>query len=180
MPGRGGSEHGPPRLLVLRHGKSAWPADVPDGDRPLAPRGRRNAAEVGDRLCALGLLPDLVLCSPARRTRETWELVAARWAAAPATEYDGRLYGAQAGELADVLRAVPAAAHTVLLVGHQPAVQELTSVLAGSAVGDSLERVREKFPTCALAVLELDAPWARLAPGAALLRDFTVPRHHRG
>ncbi|MGK4584376.1 SixA phosphatase family protein [Kitasatospora sp. HPMI-4] len=167
----------PRRLVVLRHAKSARPEDVPDRDRPLAPRGRRDADRAGDWLRALDLLPDLVLCSPTRRTRETWELVAARWAVAPAVEYDERLYGAPPEEITDVLREVPVDARTVLLVGHQPAVQELALELTGEAVGDHLDRLREKFPTCAAAVLELHIPWGKLTAGSALLRDFVVPRH---
>ncbi|MGE7439283.1 SixA phosphatase family protein [Kitasatospora sp. NPDC001175] len=170
------SEQPPRRLVVLRHAKSARPEDVPDRDRPLAPRGRRDADRAGDWLRALDLLPDLVLCSPTRRTRETWELVATRWATTPAVEYDERLYGTQSEEITAVLREAPPDIRTLLLVGHQPAVQELVLDLAAEAVGDRLAKLREKFPTCAAAVLELHVPWGRLAPGSALLRDFVVPR----
>ncbi|MEU8927341.1 histidine phosphatase family protein [Kitasatospora sp. NPDC048545] len=105
----------PPRrtLIVLRHAKSAWPPDVPDRERPLGPRGRRDAPEAGRWLRRRGLVPDTVVCSPARRARETWEL------AGPELREQGRR------------------ATTVLLVGHKPALEEL--ILALTAVAQLVE-----------------------------------------
>ncbi|MBV6696868.1 histidine phosphatase family protein [Kitasatospora aureofaciens] len=164
------------RLIVLRHAKSTWPDGVPDRDRPLAARGLRDAPAAGRRLREAGLLPDAVLCSPARRTRQTWELVAQELGAAPETGYDEQLYDASGADLLRVLREVPERVRTLLMVGHLPGVQELTLVLAGETVGDARERAAAKFPTSAMAVLTLGVPWARASEGAGVLTEFTVPR----
>jgi phosphohistidine phosphatase len=163
------------RLILLRHAKSAWP-DVPDVQRPLAPRGLRDAPKVGRWLRHAGVAPDRVVCSTARRTRETWKLVAHELAAKPPVAYDERLYDANSEELLDVVRETPAEVGILLLVGHNPGIQELTLALAGSGVGDAVERAREAFPTSALAVLSLPGEWAATESGCARLIDLTVPR----
>jgi phosphohistidine phosphatase len=165
----------PARLVVLRHAKSAWP-DVGDHERPLAPRGRRDAPAAGRWLAGAGCVPDLAVCSTSRRTHETWDLVAAQFDAAPRVVFDHRVYGADAAELVEVVRETPAHVRTLLLIGHQPGVQDLVLELAGDAEGDARARARTKFPTSAIAVLVLPVPWAALAPGAAVLTDFAVPR----
>ncbi|WP_329619157.1 histidine phosphatase family protein [Streptomyces sp. NBC_01255] len=169
----------PRRLVVLRHAKSAWPEGVPDRDRPLGPRGLRDAPAAGRFLAETGVLPDLVLCSPARRARHTWELAAAELDAPPPTRHDPRLYGADAGELLDVLHGVPDEAGTLLLVGHNPGLEDLVLLLAARSAGDALDRVRTKFPTSATAVLTWQGTWPGLRPGGALLARMVVPRGHR-
>ncbi|UZJ32800.1 SixA phosphatase family protein [Streptomyces endophytica] len=182
----------PARLVVLRHAKSAWPPDVPDHERPLGKRGRRDAPAAGRRLLADGWVPDLVLCSTARRTRETWDLVAPELDARPEVVFEPRVYGASAAELLNVLREVPEQRRTVLLISHQPGVQDVVLALAeqgkgegkqeeeggrdADGDGEALGRVRAKFPTSGIAVLGLRGAWADLAPGTATLTDFTVPR----
>ncbi|MFF5858671.1 SixA phosphatase family protein [Streptomyces sp. NPDC012751] len=169
------------RLVVLRHAKSAWPEGVEDRLRPLSPRGLRDAPAAGRVLAGGGPLPDLVLCSTAVRARRTWELVAAGWATPPPVRYDRRLYAADVEELLAVVREVPADVRTLLLVGHNPGLQELVSALAADGLDDTLVRVRAKFPTAAVAVLTWHGPgWPALAPGAALLTSFTVPRGEKG
>jgi len=163
------------RLILLRHAKSDWP-DVPDHERPLAKRGRREAPEVGRWLRDAGMRPDLVVCSTARRARETWELVAAQLDGDVAVTYDPRVYGGSPGELLDVVAEASVAVHTLLLVGHNPAMQRLAVGLAGSADGDALERANSDFGTSALAVLEVPGAWAELELGGALLREFAKPR----
>ncbi|NGN68502.1 histidine phosphatase family protein [Streptomyces sp. A7024] len=166
--------------MVLRHAKSAWPEGVADHERPLEDRGVRDAPEAGAWLHAAGIVPDAVLCSDAVRTRETWDLAAEQLGdSAPAARYDERLYAATADELLAVVREAAAGTRTVLLVGHNPGVQELVLTLAGQGAGE-VEQVREKFPTCALAVLRTGAAWGELAPGAARLTDFAVPRGPKG
>lgn len=174
---RTGTE-GPRRLVVLRHAKSAWPPDVPDHDRPLGTRGRRDAPAAGRWLREAGHTPDLVICSTSRRTRETWELAAEALAAAPPApvRLDERVYAATARALLDVLREAPDDAGTLLLVGHNPGVQDLVLRLTGEARADALRRAADKFPTSALAVLTWTAPWSVLAPERACLEDFAVPR----
>lgn len=173
---------GPPRrLVVLRHAKSARPEGVADHERPLAPRGRADAPAAGRALAEAGCLPDLALCSTAVRARRTWELAAAQWDTSPPVRHDPRLYAAGVPELLAVVREVPAEAGTLLLIGHNPGLEDLVLTLAGDGLDDTLDRVREKFPTSAVAVLSWHgADWRDLAPGAALLTSVTVPRGREG
>ncbi|MEU8514578.1 histidine phosphatase family protein [Kitasatospora sp. NPDC048722] len=166
-------------LIVLRHAKSAWPAGVPDEKRPLGPRGRRDAPEAGRWLRDRGLLPDAVVCSPARRARETWELAGAELPQAPSATFDPRVYTADADDLVRVLHAQPGHAATVLLIGHNPALEDLIIDLAADAGGEALDRLRAKFPTSGLAVLDVPGTWAELGSSPARLRDFVVPRGAR-
>ncbi|CAL9628093.1 SixA phosphatase family protein [Streptomyces sp. enrichment culture] len=165
------------RLVVLRHAKSARPGDVADHERPLAPRGRRDAPAAGRALAEADCLPGLALCSTAVRARRTWELAAAQWGTPPPVRYDPRLYAAGVPELLAVVRETPADVETLLLVGHNPGLEDLVLTLADDGLDDTLDRVREKFPTSAVAVLAWrGADWRDLAPGAALLTSVIVPR----
>ncbi|MFI7502764.1 SixA phosphatase family protein [Streptomyces sp. NPDC049687] len=165
------------RLVVLRHAKSDWPQGVPDHERPLAPRGRRDAPAAGQALTETGCVPDLVLCSTAVRARQTWELASAQWGTAPPVRYDPRLYAADVPELLDVVRETPAEVGTLLLVAHNPGLEELVLELAGEGLDDTLDEVRTKFPTSAIAVLAWYGPaWRSLTPGTALLTSMVVPR----
>ncbi|MFI6059993.1 SixA phosphatase family protein [Streptomyces sp. NPDC051286] len=164
------------RLIVLRHSKSAWPEGVTDDERPLAGRGRRDAPAAGRWLREARCVPDLVICSTSRRTRETWELVAAELGAVPKVVFEPRVYEATASTLLDVVRTVPERRRTVLLIGHQPGVQDLVLSLAGEGDDQAVARVHGKFPTSAIAVLLFPGPWARLGPGSAALTAFAIPR----
>ncbi|MFE2298056.1 SixA phosphatase family protein [Streptomyces sp. NPDC059445] len=165
------------RLVVLRHAKSAWPDGVPDHERPLATRGRRDAPAAGRALAEADLLPDLALCSTAVRARETWELAAREWGTPPSVLLDGRLYGADVPELLEAVREVPEHVRTLLLIGHNPGLEELVLELAGDGIDDTLDRVRWKFPTSAVAVLAwYGGSWGELGTGDALLTDVVVPR----
>jgi phosphohistidine phosphatase len=168
------------QLLLLRHAKSAWP-DIADQERPLARRGRRDAPFAGRWLRAADRVPDRVVCSTARRARETWQLAAAELDASPRVSFDQRVYGAAAGELLKLARETAPKANTLLIVGHDPAMQQLTLALASARVGDTdaLERVRVKFPTAAIAVLEFTGTWQDLGPEQARLTNFVVPRDLR-
>jgi phosphohistidine phosphatase len=163
-------------LVLLRHAKSAWPEGVPDHDRPLAPRGRRDAPAMGRWLRAAGHVPDLVLCSTARRTRQTWELVQPALQATPPVRFEDQIYEASAATLLELVRGAPPAAKTVLVIGHAPGIPELALLLAGAAPAAVMERLRAKFPTAAVAVLELTGRWGRLGPGTARLTGFVTPR----
>jgi phosphohistidine phosphatase len=167
------------RLILLRHAKSAWPDGVPDHDRPLAPRGRRDAPAAGRWLRKSGYVPDRVLCSTARRARETWQLAEENLGANPASVFEDRVYGASSAELLALARQTSADACSLLIVGHDPAMRGLTLELAddqpGDAEADALGRVRTKYPTAAIAVLTLSCSWAELVPGQARLADFVVP-----
>ncbi len=162
------------RLLLIRHAKSSWddPA-LADHDRPLAPRGRHAAERMRGHLEASGIEPELVLCSPARRTRETLDLLAPAFGAAERSIEEG-LYGATSAELLERVRRVSDDTRTVALIGHNPGIQDLALGLADGGTG--LDRAREKFPTGALAVLGFDGSWLHLGAGTARLESFVTPR----
>ena len=155
------------RLILLRHAKSDWP-DVPDRDRPLAKRGRRDAPVIGRWLRDYGYLPEAVVCSAARRTRQTWELVAPALGGSPSVTFEPRAYAASALTLLYLVRELPLGYRAALLIGHNPGIEELASSLAGN--GEHL-----RFPTAAVAVLEFPGDWADLAPGQARLLAYTTP-----
>jgi phosphohistidine phosphatase len=167
------------RLILLRHAKSAWPDGVPDHDRPLAPRGRRDAPAAGRWLRKSDYMPDRVLCSTARRARETWQLAEEKLGAHPATALEEGVYGASSADLLALARQTSADVRTLLIVGHDPAMQELTLELASDRLGDAeaeaLGHVRVKYPTAAIAVLSFSGSWAELGPGQTRLAVFAVP-----
>jgi phosphohistidine phosphatase len=167
------------RLILLRHAKSAWPDGVPDHERPLAPRGRRDAPAAGRWLRESGCVPDLVLCSTAARTCETWRLAEDALGAQPETVFEDRVYDASITDVLDLARQTPAAVSTLLIVGHDPAMRGLTLELAGGArdgaEAEMLARVRVKYPTAAIAVLSFSREWQELGPGGARLAEFVVP-----
>jgi phosphohistidine phosphatase len=167
------------RLFLLRHAKSSWDdPDLADHDRPLAPRGRKAAKQIASYMKDKNFKPSIVLCSSALRARQTWEIAAPAFPKRTAIEIDPSLYGAGNEELMSRLRSIPREASSALLIGHNPAMQELVLTLASA--GAQLEAIREKFPTAALAVL--DAPiegWESLEPGVAELADFAAPKRLR-
>jgi len=157
--------------MLLRHAKSDWPDDVADQDRPLAKRGRHDAPVIGRWLHEHGYRPDTVLCSTARRTRQTWDLVAPELDASPSVTFDPRAYEASAMTLLYLARELPASCRTALLIGHNPAISELAADLTQPHAGTPARR----FPTAAVAVLEFTGPWPDLAPASARLLDFAAP-----
>lgn len=164
-------------LVLLRHAKSAWPHGVPDHERPLAGKGRRNAQAVGAWFVAEGPRPDLVLCSDAVRARHTWEIVASVLDPAPAARLEPRLYGADPDELLDVVRELPDTVRTVVVVGHEPTMSQTSALLAGPRSDlTALARIRQKFPTNGVAVVRVPGPWSRIGPGSGVLETFAVPR----
>jgi len=134
---------------------------------------------MGSWLRAAGHVPDQVLCSTARRARETWQLAQPGLGAAPPVGFEDRVYGASAAQLLDLVHQAPPAAKTLLIVGHDPGVPGLALMLAAAA-GDAADRMRAKFPTAAIAVLELTGSWDQLAPGGARLAGFVTPRDVSG
>ena len=117
------------RLILLRHAKSDWP-DVPDMERPLAKRGRRDAPVVGRWLRGHGYLPDTVICSVARRTRQTWKLVAPELGGSPSVTFEPRAYAASALTLLYLVRELPGTCWAALLIGHNPGIEDLAAHLA--------------------------------------------------
>jgi phosphohistidine phosphatase len=164
------------QLIVFRHGKSGRPPGVPDEERPLAKRGRADAGAAGSALGDVAPHIDLVVCSPAQRARETWERAETTFPGEPPVRFDQRVYAAEVDDLLEVLTELPGDAHVVVLVGHNPGLEDLVVELAGSAEGDALDRLRTKFPTSALAVLDVPTAWSGLHRGGARLASLTVPR----
>jgi phosphohistidine phosphatase len=160
-----------PTLWLLRHAKSSWSdPKLPDRDRPLAPRGREAAYRLARYAASAGVRPRLVLCSPARRARETLDAMLAGLGAAVVL-YEESLYRAGADELLARLREVPAGVESLLLVGHNPGLADLLARLGGA---EARRTVGAKLPTGALARLELDGPWRELERAA--LAAYVVPR----
>jgi phosphohistidine phosphatase len=165
----------PRRIVLFRHAKADWP-QVTDHERPLAERGRMDAAVAGRRLADTGIPFDLALCSTATRTRETWKLAVQEFAQRPKTVYEERIYEASPGELITLLNETLDDAQNVLLIGHNPAIKGLADILSGSAEGDARERMSGRgFPAAAFAVLSFTGSWKSLEPGTAKLLDYWAP-----
>jgi len=163
------------QLHLLRHAKSSWDdLALSDHDRPLAPRGRRAAERIASYLRAEPIEPALVLCSSATRARETLALVEPALADDTEVRVEGELYGVPSRNLLERLRAVPDAVQSVLLIGHNPAMQDLALALARS--GPERDRLELKYPTAALATLAFEGPWLELDAGTAELRAFVRPK----
>ena len=161
-------------LLLIRHAKSSWDdASLSDRERPLAGRGRKAAERMGAHLRSEGLRPDVVLSSPSRRTRETLELL--EFPGAEATYLD-ELYGASAGDLLASAREVRDGAEVVAVVGHNPGIQDLSIELASDDVAEGAVRLRQKFPTCAVAIFDVDGAWRDVATGRVRLAALVVPK----
>lgn len=165
------------RLILMRHAKSGWDdPDLPDHDRPLSPRGRLAAVLMGAWLADQGLIPDHALVSSSLRTVESWNLLRRGGGfEAPATLAPA-LYLAEPEAALAVLRAAPADADTLLMLGHEPGTTAFLRRLSDGAETAGPRRAYEKFPTGAAAVLDLDAPWAQAAFGAARFTRFACPK----
>ncbi len=163
-------------LYLLRHAKSSW-ADtgIGDLDRPLTRRGQRAAEKIANHLRQQGVAPAIVLCSSASRARETLAVVAPAFGRATEHAVEKGLYAASAAELLSRLRRIPDRTPSVMIIGHNPGLQDLALTLAEH--GAQLERLREGFPTAGLAVLRIAiASWRALGRGDAKLIHFVVPR----
>jgi phosphohistidine phosphatase len=165
------------RLHLLRHAKSGWddPA-LADRDRPLSPRGRAACAALARHLGAARFTVDLVLCSPAVRTRLTWAGVRPGVAGDPEVRVVDAIYEATAAELLAVVRGVEDVVGSVLMVGHNPGTGDLATALAGSGEEAALTSLYAGYPTGGLADLSFAGGWSGLEPGAARLDGFVRPR----
>jgi len=165
------------RLLLLRHAKSDRPPGVPDHDRPLNRRGRDDAPIIGTYLAHNALIPDRVLCSTAERTRETCDLVANQLAEPPPVDFDERLYEAGPPAILSLLRATPPKVHSLLVIGHNPGMHQVALTLIASGDVEARERLHEKFPTTALAVIDFAFDeWGKLHARSGRLDRFVTPR----
>lgn len=163
-------------LHLLRHAKSDWDdPGLDDFDRPLAKRGRRAAKRMARFLAQAGVQPDHVLCSAARRTRETHALIASELPAETPVAFERELYLAGSQALLRRLRRLPDELRSVMVIGHNPDLHELALGLA-SPEAEEHARLTAKFPTAALASLEIDIDhWRDLALGRHRLLRFVVP-----
>lgn len=169
-----------PELLLLRHAKSDWKdASLDDFERPLSKRGRRAAPLMGEYLRTQGLEPDLVLCSSARRARETLKLVLTALASRPEISYLKSLYLAPPSRMLTILRRQSPETGRILLIAHNPGLERLALELAQGAGGQDhsavVRRMAEKFPTAALARFRI-AAWESLGETPAELAAFVRPR----
>jgi phosphohistidine phosphatase len=167
------------QLLLLRHAKSSWDdPDLPDHARPLNARGKRAAIAMSGVLQGLGLAPDIVLVSSARRTLQTLEALMPL-PDSPMVEPLDDLYLASWQSLLATLRQAPETARSLLLIGHNPGMHDLALSLAGPAGmagrAPGTQRLKESYPTGALAEFSVALPWKALEPGGARLIRFVAP-----
>lgn len=155
------------RLVLVRHAKSAWPDGVPDADRPLADRGHREAPEIGRWLRANVPEVDLVVCSTAKRAKQTWKHMASELPGDTKVRRDERVYAAPVKVLLSVVRELPGEARTVVLVGHNPGMEELVELLTGTP---------HMLKTSAIAVLAGTGGWKGVGPHWAKLETIATPR----
>jgi phosphohistidine phosphatase len=153
----------PRTLVLLRHAKAEHPPMTADMDRSLSARGHADAAAAGAWLASQGLVPDLVLCSPTRRTRETWHAVELTLDGSPTVVYDPRLYEGGASEMIEAIRDVEQATRTVLVIGHNPTISMVSGVL------DPANDVDDGLRTSGLAVHRLAGSWSECGRGEAPL-----------
>lgn len=168
-------------LVLLRHAKAEQPHGLADFDRPLSARGHADAAAAGAWLARQALVPELTLCSPAKRTRQTWHGVAVALADAasstggPTVRYEPALYSGGWRQLVDLVRQAGGEVGTVLVIGHNPTVSEVSATLAEGAAGGDGGGGPVGLRTCGLAVHRLAGPWSGCGPGSApLTRTHTA------
>jgi phosphohistidine phosphatase len=166
-------------LVLLRHAKAETPGDSPDIERRLTKKGEADADAAGSWLADGGLIPDLVICSPATRTRQTWHGVAVALAqagpdgaAAPEVHYEPGLYLGGRTEVIDLLRAVPEEIGTVLVIGHNPPVSDVSLLLRPDGTDTDFDGLK----TCGLAVHRAEGPWSDTEPGSMALTTLHTAR----
>jgi phosphohistidine phosphatase len=166
------------RLIVFRHAKAerSFPG-ASDIDRALAPEGRADAAVMGAYMARHDVRPDRVLVSPAVRTRQTWDVVRPAFAAAPPVDVVDRIYDATPQALSAVIAEAPDSARALMLVGHNPGLQELAAMLVATGDIETRERLRESLPTSGLAVIDFAFErWSDLHPHSGRLERFVSPK----
>ena len=165
-------------LSLLRHAKSSW--DNPgakDFDRPLAKRGESAAQHMGTFMASKGIAPELILCSPAVRARQTLDLVLPHLAGTPTVEYEEAFYLAAPPALLGRVRKIGAKVHHVMIVGHDPGMQGLAMDLSGTGDAETLAALARKFPTGGLAVIRFKArEWSKIGPAKGHLELLMTPK----
>lgn len=167
-------------LALLRHAKSSWNDPAQDDfDRALNERGVMTGPLCGKALGDAGFAPDMILCSTAKRTRETLDLALPEMPLdhAPKIQLDDRLYLASATTIVEVIRDMPASHPNLLVIGHNPGLHEVALMLAGSGDTGRLETLHEKFPTAAIALLKFErVRWRDIRAGDGRLETFWLPK----
>ena len=163
------------RLYLLRHAKAKW-ADPGsrDYDRALELSGKADADNIAASMLLAGYMPDRVLCSGAKRARETWE-AAARHLPVADVRYMDELYSSDATGYVDIIRSAGGEG-SVLVVGHNPMMEDLAMALSCGGEKDALATVAGGFPTCGLAVIRFSTPLSSIAPEDGYLEEFVAPR----
>jgi phosphohistidine phosphatase len=154
-----GAAEQPRNLVLLRHAKADRPVGLSDTDRPLTDRGHADAAAAGAWLVNHGHVPDLVICSPARRTRQTWHSIAVALAGAgsPMVHYERALYDGSPADLLELAQSAEPEYRTVLIIGHNPTISQLSELLDASSEADS-----DGLRTCGIAVHQVEGEWSTL------------------
>jgi len=166
------------RLLLLRHAKAERSeAGTEDRVRKLIESGRTDAVKLGVYMASHGLVPDRVMMSPAARTQETWQFVAAAFRPVPAVTSPERLYNATPTAILGVIKEAPTAVHTLLIVGHNPGLHELALMLIASGNVEMREQLREKLPTSSLVIIDFALDnWGKLHTHSGRLERFVTPK----
>jgi phosphohistidine phosphatase len=169
-------------LTLFRHAKSSWDhAALTDFDRPLNERGERDAPVMGRYLEEHGLIPDLILCSAAKRTRETLDLAWADWPVRPQTEYSEALYLATQDTMLGILRNVEGNPAHVLMIGHNPGIHAFAMTMAGTGEAEARIALSSRYPTAAIASINFDnEAWTDVQTGGGNLTLFITPEQAAG
>jgi phosphohistidine phosphatase len=164
-------------LILLRHAKSSWDhPGLDDFERPLADRGLKAAPRMGAYLQSQSIQTDLIVCSSSVRTRQTLALIAPQLENQPKAIFEDDLYLATASNLLERIQALPARAHTVTLIGHNPGFHDVAQLLIKSADPADQAALAAKFPTCAVAIITFTAKrWSQVAPHSGHLITFMTP-----
>ena len=165
------------RLLLLRHAKSDWPGGIDDHLRPLSKRGREASRWMGRYMADERLRPELAVVSTARRAQETWELARPAFVERISQRDEPRIYEASASTILRIIKETGAGARTLLLVGHNPGLQDLALELVGKASGSELAQLGKKYPTAGLVVIDFDVDgWGEVSAGLGQLERFIAPK----
>lgn len=168
-------------LSLLRHAKSSWHRrSLADLDRPLAPRGVKAAPAMGRYMRANDVAPDLILCSPARRTRDTLDLILPYLQSRPDILFEDDLYPASPDDILTCLRDLRDPHGHVMVIAHNPGLRTVARSLAGRGEPQLVAELDGKFPTCGLAVLSFANGWGTIAPGQGELCLFMAPKRLPG
>lgn len=164
------------RLMLFRHAHASRPADVVDHERPLSDEGREQAGRMGGYIASSALLPDIVIVSTSRRTRETWGEAASAGGITVEKVDEPRVYESGAGDLLEVIRNQDAGLRSIMLVGHNPGMERLAAWLIGGGDPTALSRLQREFVVAGLAVIDFDVDdWSQLDVQSGRLERFETP-----